>query len=126
MESAALKQSQSAEVVRLDHDYTKKDNDSDDPPRPCTSSNNSVELPHEFAEPCVPKKRKFAEVERRSRNNEASRRSRAIRKEKFKRMEDEVQCLKADNQRMRVLLRDMESVAKRCKEQLVSSLGRNG
>lgn len=124
MENAALKQTQSADVVRLDHDYTKKS--SADVDHPCPSANIDVELECEFVAPSVPKKRKFAEVERRSRNNEASRRSRATRKEKFKMMEDDVQRLAADNQRMRVLLRDMESVAKRCKEQLVSSLGRNG
>lgn len=124
MENAALRQTQSAEVVQLDHDYIKKN--STDAIESCSSTDVCVNGECEFTEPPLPKKRKFAEIERRTRNNEASRRSRAIRKEKFKKMETDVQRLAADNQRMRVLLRDMEAVAKRCKEQLVSSLGRNG
>ncbi|XP_062603338.1 uncharacterized protein LOC134265118 [Saccostrea cucullata] len=96
----------------LDHDYITK--------KPRTST-VTVELGNETDEDkATSPDKKY--VERRVKNNIASKRSRYVRKMKFVEMESEAERLVQENQRMRLKIEELEQLAKEMKAALINKL----
>lgn len=96
----------------LDHDYITK--------RPRTTSVTS-QLATEAEDGNIKSPEKKY-VERRIKNNIASKRSRHIRKMKFVEMESEAERLVIENQRMRSKIEELEQLAKEMKAALINKL----
>ena len=95
-----------------DHnDYTSK--------RPRFSSTNS-DSDVSCDDPVLYKERKY--VERRNKNNIASKRSRETRKQKYVNMEDKANQLELENKELDLRVREMEKLTKKMKDILVKRM----
>lgn len=108
----------SAVTASIDHDYTiKKAKPSDD-----SDTDTEASMPPPVLEKVSPQEKY---IEKRNKNNVASKISRASRRQKYKDMEVEAKILKVENEHMAKRIVEMENLAKVMKDMLVKKMAEN-